>query len=172
MLSTTYSKTDQLNGRKKKKKKVVQSLNGETFRIFAFNGVQNQLWPYTDYGAMTYLHMSFSGKYIEFVPDSTQNIRINYIYELGDTQKIKLKFKYGTRLTIYAPSNVKDVTIVKPLNGVYGGFYFPSSIIAGDYDVKKGYITSGEMGYTLTSVAKSPYGGSRLVIELAIIEEF
>ncbi|MBP6912940.1 MAG: hypothetical protein KBB86_03325 [Candidatus Pacebacteria bacterium] len=172
MLANNQTSSGAVDGRKKDKK-VVSELRGETFRIFRFIGTENQAWPYTAYGERSYLHMSFSDKCIKFVPDSSGKVLKDYIwYELGDEINIELKFKYSDVLTIYAASDVGDITIVKPLNGVYGGFKFPSSILAGDYYVKKGYITSGEKGYTLTSVAKNYYNNSRLIIELAIIEEF
>ncbi len=172
MLANNQTSSGAVDGRKKDKK-VVSELKGETFRIFRFIGTENQAWPYTGYGERTYLHMSFSDKRIKFVPDSSGKVLKDYIwYELGDEIEIELDFEYSEVLTIYADSDVGDIAIVKPLNGVYGGFKFPSSILAGDYYVKKGYITSGEKGYTLTSVAKNLFGNSRLIIELAIIRDF
>lgn len=172
MLVNNQTSSGAIQGRRKDKK-IVSELSGKTFRIFRIIGTENQAWPYTEYGERTYLHMSFSDKCIKYVPDSSGKVLKDYVwYELGDKTTIKLKFKYSEVLTIYADSDIGDITIVKPINGIYGGFKFPSSILAGDYYVKKGYITSGEKGYTLTSVAKSPYGGPRLVIELATIEEF
>lgn len=169
MLSTSYSTPDQSNGRKKGKK-ITKSLQGETFRVFKITGTSNTQTLYTDYGAGTYLHMTFDNKGLEFYPDSSQNYRFQYMYELGDTQQFELKFKYNKLLTILVPSGSQDLTILKPINHGYGGKLFPISILAGDYYVQKGHITSGEQGYTLTSIAKNPYNNWRLVIELAIIE--
>lgn len=171
ILSTNYGKTDQSTGRKKGKK-VTKSLQGQTFRVFKITGTSHEQILYTDYGPGTYLHMTFDSKGMEFCPDSNQKYRFNYVYELGDTQQFKMQFQYNKLLTIFIPSGSQDLVILKPLNGVYGGMAFPMSILAGDYTVKKGHITSGEKGYTLTSIAKNPYNNSRLIIELAIINEF
>lgn len=144
---------------------ITQSLEGREFRVHTITGVAHQLALYDGYGT-THLNIYFqSGVYtgLKFFPDSNQMARIAYPgewwntkgYELGDTQDLFLGFSFNHDLSIHVPSNSKDLVITK------GKEYFPMSQLAGDYEVIRDYISSGERGYILRKVT----GG--MTIEIA-----
>ena len=173
LLATACKKEGGWDGRSKAVTRQLQ-IKG-LFSVYRITGTSHQINLNEGYGN-SYIFMNFGSRTtIDFIPDSSQNLRLRFWnnpwegYVLGDTQSLYLEYTFLHNLIIKVPLGPpQKLIIVKDRDDQN----LPLAELAGEYEVEAGHTFNGRPGYVLRKFASYTNQGNGsgpliMTIELA-----